>query len=639
MTARRHVYQPGSTHTRVIVQFHSDDGFEATVNGSHPRIGQIVAVSTSKAFGSASGSFSITIKKPREMQSGKSWMHLWPDPEDTWVRISFVVDGQTIMTMWGVIDSISEDVARSDAGARAETYTITGRDFGKVFEELKLWMHPYSAGIPNSMAAHTRLTSPYLTGTPESFVRALTEMWLGNNGIAEKQWELPISLGAGTFYDVLNRSSTIQEMNGGNGYTEDMSLLIPDGGGSNLWDTLQEYCNGLMNEMWVDLAPDPESANSLLALKPALYLRERMFKTREDNRRWDGLRTRVLKLNDVQRRSVSKGGATNRFNFWILTGGFLGSRQRPYVLGDGSGELKPGGFPIVNRASIRKHGVRKWEQATSFLPWDAPAATASVPAAGTTYLTLAANWLKKLHDWYAIAPMQLSGSISTTRIFPEIRIGERLKEERQDGSIFYYVEGVDHSWSYPGAGTSMITVTRGEYEADNLLEKLYLDYDVPVRTTETCLDEASLATREVDLTLDDFIRQRANACRWALAQTDDANATVQSIAPEQEPGAIADENLSLVSEGATPPVAATQKDAEMIPLLDDTMSGQAQAIVEGTTQDPVPPAPENSVPTEAELAGNPLPVESLEQNRDIVTPPDDGLDVVLAEDNDPLSGL
>lgn len=473
---------PQYTHTRCQVTFHSDNGFDGTLGlEPHPVLGRLVSVQTSKAFGGASGSFSITLKKPQE-RSG-SWAKLFPDPEGTWVRIEWIINGQVQPIMWGMVDSINESVARAEQGARSETYTITGRDFGKAFEDTKTIVNLFAVAnldMFQGLLSAYNLNPP--VGSPDVVVKQILELWLGNNGLGAQQYRFPATLKdvayAENLYEVLNLE-TIQFMNRGHGETLDMTVLNPDQqSGQALWDVLQQYCNGLINEMWVDLAPriarTEAGTYKEYGYAPAFYLRERRFRTFEDTSLWDNTRVTELQRADVRQRNLAKGGASNRYNYWVLHGGVLGDQYRTQALTHSLGvePFKPGAIPIINLESMQRHGIRPYVATTNFLPFFTEGKE------NQSFLTLAANWMKRIHDWYVVAPYQLSGTLNTSRLRPLIRIGQRVREYREDGPVTYYVEGVDHAWSYPGPGTTTLTLTHGQYDdIDEPLREIYAQYD------------------------------------------------------------------------------------------------------------------------------------------------------------------
>ena len=319
---------------------------------------------------------------------------------------------------------------------------------------------------------------------------ALVFEWVGNNGISDSQWKLPRSLGGQNFYDILNMTTVSQRTRG---RCQDPHIFNPDQMGRKLWDTLTEFSNGVLNEMWTDLAPDPadrEGASPVndpvtgrripvrqsRGLTPALYLRERPFPTRvpfiDGRGRYDALPTFDLFPDDIKDRDISKGGGANKYNFWLLDGSGFQSRSVAMwaQIQDSRGaesQGAPGGYPIYDLDSIRRHGLRRWTQSTKFLPLlDRDVGEIAYAVSGL--------WLNMCHDWYVVAPLERSGTITTSRVMPWIRVGMRVREQTRSGRrIIYYVESVTHKSSYPQAGSTTLTLTRGEPEDRDFLEEVY----------------------------------------------------------------------------------------------------------------------------------------------------------------------
>ena len=378
--------------------------------------------------------------------------------------------------------------------------------------------------------------------------------------------------GAQSIYDTIN-FSTIQKFDDGNGITEAMSIIdINKQSGGALWDLLQQYCNGVLNEMWVDLAPHPEHNG---AMRPAFYLRERIFRTQGDTNRWDQTRVNQLEKNDVRSRNLAKGGAANRYNYWVITGSVLGDQFETQAQTHSMGlePFKPGAIPIINVESVQRHGLRPYTANTNFLPF-------FKQGQGANFIRLAANWLKRIHDWYGVAPFQLSGTIVTTRMFPEIRIGQRVQELRDEGSITYYVEGVDHNWSHPGPGNTTITVTHGEYDdAKSALAHLYAQYETPAANAaalDAIEEQSRQAQRNADLALID---------------------EYQTKVPGENVNAESDDVIAALAKPADP---------TMLPGKDGP-SSQATKVATGQSQDPV--ADKEVETTQAAVS---LPQENLE---------------------------
>lgn len=526
-------YQRG-TQTRAIVRLHNEifpnqapieyhaKGWKA---GTADLAGSLIGVSCSKRMGSASGQFQIQIKR-NQIDARQSLLRAIDDVEDTWCEIIFGVDGQLIYTWLGLVDAIKETVIRKPDGGRVETYTITGQDLGKVLDRTDVFINIFEkSGGAKRYAAMYNAVHKRLEGTPADFIHLILDTWIHNQDVSDQPWVVPKSLaGSRIPFSALLRRFMIQDMDAGNGTNLDPTLIHHAVDGQNLWSMLEEYSNPLLNEMWIDLVPpktvttstgggllaqvdnvtsviggdpllggvqtldgDSGGAGKFIRLPPALTLRERPFPSAKGGHtRWDSLRTHELKLQDVKAREITKGGASNRYNYWMLQ---LTSAQgsawdsaafMEASTIDGARQGHPGDVPIVNQDSIAKHGLRRWMASTKYIPflrYDIDEKSSPTDPGAESIADMAANWLRKVHDWYAVAPYELSGTITTARVMPEIRIGERVFERREaEPGIMYYVEGVDHSWQYPGAGQTILTVTRGEYEDDDLLGRVYEEF-------------------------------------------------------------------------------------------------------------------------------------------------------------------
>lgn len=478
-----------AVHTRVFASFHSDNprNFDSQRDGDPPY--KVVGLSTNKGFGEASGSWTLTLKPANP--EAVDLMDVWDDPEGVWVRLAFIINGVVFDTMLGNIDSVRDGTQRAEQqGARTETLIVTGRDHGKVFETTEMYINVFEReGITPAVAAY-EASHRNLQGRPHDFVAALVREWVGNNEISDSQWRLPRSLGGRSFYEILNMSTVSQRTRGD---LQDPHIFNPDQMGRKLWDTLTEYSNGVLNEMWTDLAPDPAARQGTSpptdpvtgrrlpvrqssGLRPALYLRERPFPTRvpfiAGRGRYDALPTFDLFPDDIKDRDISKGGGANKYNFWLLDGSGFQSRSVGLwaQIQDSRGaetQGAPGGYPIYDLDSIRRHGLRRWTQSTKFLPLlDSDVGEIAYAVSGV--------WLNMCHDWYVVAPLERSGTIVTSRVMPWIRVGMRVREQTRTGRrIIYYVEGVAHKYSYPQGGATTLTLTRGEPEDRDFLDEVY----------------------------------------------------------------------------------------------------------------------------------------------------------------------
>lgn len=480
-----------NTRKNVIFHTHAGNGFSGSSTGN--RLFEATTLNTNKGFGEAAGSFTLVLK--RLPSNPDSLLDLWIDPEGVWLTIQIVANGVPFDVMLGNIDTIKEGVTRSETGARTETITITGRDHGKVFAQTEMHINVFEReGIIPQIAAYT-VMHKHLQGKPHDFIRTLVREWVGNNAVGDKQWVFPSSLYGGAFlYDVLNLSTISQRTQGD---LQDPTIFSPDQMGKKLWDAMQEYSNGLLNEMWTDLAPNPAgdltsrvidpvlgtalSVRQSVGLTPALYLRERPFPSHKHHKRkWDRLPTHTITPEDTSKVDLTKGSASHRYNFWILEGqglasasvGSTGQVQSHNTRKGSDNRLGvPGNSPIYDVKSIERYGLRRFSQATKFLP------LTNAKIAEIWY-TVCAEWLQLVHDWYVVGPMERTGTITLSRAMPWIRVGHRVKLVTRTGrTIHLYVENVSHNVNYPGPGNTTLMVTRGEYDGVDLLEIAYRAYE------------------------------------------------------------------------------------------------------------------------------------------------------------------
>lgn len=474
--------QAAFTSTRYLVSFHTDDGYDGAIDSSpdsprgsssdiggfvqgsiaaHPQAqpARLVGVNTGKRFGSSPGTFTLTLKA----RGGTDVLRLWPDPEDVWVRVVAVKDGKPVEVLFGLLNTVTENLTRNPDGSRNITYTLTGVDWQKVLTSTQLYIniHEHAGDLP-MIPLYDALSNAIL-GTPSAVCEALLVSWLGNNGVGDKQWALPQSLGGGYLFDLLQLDFQTTR-----GMIKDPALYSPDQMmGKSLWSVLEEYSNGVLNELFATTNDSGFVADG--KPKPMLVLRERPFPTKDKGSRpYNALRIHVLAPGDVKTRSMSRGAPESRYNYWLLDAkGIVGdglAAQAEMQLETGAEHGEPGGAPIYNVDDVRKHGFRRFIQETRYFPFRDDA----------SWYQEAARWLHMLHDWYAVSPFEQNGSLATTSLLPEIRIGDRVVESRADGSsVTYYVEGVTHDWHYPETGATTLNLTRGEYSDAELLAQVY----------------------------------------------------------------------------------------------------------------------------------------------------------------------
>lgn len=627
-----------ATHTRWAVSFHTDEDNGLSVDSmffEHFLFGTLVSVTTNKTLGSASGSFTLTFKKPPHFGPVLPQRQIWRDVEDVWVQLYCIVDGHPYRVLLGLIDSMRGTADTGKEGKVTEVYTIAGRDFGKCFEQSALFSnfnHPQINALPRvpeiTTAGNTRSI-----GTPAHFIKAAIELWFGNatNG-QETQWMLPPGLGGGSFFSLLSGAGIQNMSQERHGRTVAPALFQPSQD-SQLWDTLNQYSNSDMNELFVDLSVpyetrtlqgDEVERNSRNEnQRPTIFLREKPFPTFDERRQstiggaWDRLKTHELMPPDVAFLDLSKGGAAVRFNYWQVRVSGLNADSYDVAgltqqYADGAANAgKPGLIPIWSDDSIARHGLRRKVVTTQYLP---------IPtgADADEAFELAAAWLKRYHDWFVVAPFELTGQIRCSRAFPEIRVGQKVRLKSTAGDISFYVEGVQHSQRYPQSGQTTLTVTRGAFDSEDHLHHIYGLYEYPRTTTpaEDCFRLGVDFDREAISDagyLDDQCRfeavtpaPRANVHAASLGRSEGRVGTDSSFSVQRTGGAV----LEIERDG-TAPLEGSAESPMTFDLEDVPVS------------EPETPSPAAEVPLSADALERGDPIRTSEPEPDIDSISDD----------------
>jgi hypothetical protein len=122
-------------------------------------------------------------------------------------------------------------------------------------------------------------------------------------------------------------------------------------------------------------------------------------------------------------------------------------------------------FPIMTPVSILRNGLRLKQSNTSFAAYYRDAGTDNLRGTiddangdGQVRKNLI-RWTLLMDSWAQHNLEYLSGTI-VLRGMPEIRVGYRLDWE--DHSESYYVDSVNHTWTFPDILSTTLTVSRGQ---------------------------------------------------------------------------------------------------------------------------------------------------------------------------------
>jgi hypothetical protein len=402
----------------------------------------LVDFSWSKQIGQPSAQWTATIKEtsPKEMNIGGGDLM-----DGDWVLIEVVRNGVVFPLGLGVVDSIRIN-KRSSQGATVKTFSVAGRDHGALFEVQTAWSNLHIQSVGQLVKGFwTEAVKGSVGGKPSVMFETLINATF-QSGVAgtrnQSGWALPTQIFSLLGYDNFAEALSIKNDSPTRGmYFNELQLWTQVG--QTLWGLFQEWCNPLLNEYFVDFDNISSGDEEMEAV-----IRERPFINSTDmfDSPWFKLKRHTLPHWLIETYDVGRGGH-DRFNIFeiVATYGLDNTSEQSALIS-----------PMFNAESISTHGIRPFQQETKYI---------SSGGQGD-WIEEVKGWMALLVDWYGPNPYFLNGSVGIGTMFPEIKIGQRLRidvgEERS--SETYYVEGLTHQWRFgpTGArGQSTFNVTRG----------------------------------------------------------------------------------------------------------------------------------------------------------------------------------
>jgi hypothetical protein len=375
-----------------------------------------------------------------------------------WVSISMSNGEVTECLMLGVVDLVNSSVKTASTGAVESVVTIAGRDWSKVLAATEMVYDTFiGSGIEKQYlmleAAKWMNSQKGVKFSPSEFVEFLLPLYLGGS--------LPKAGGTSLIRQFLvptngeNVMSAKGETAAMAGTLLNLKLsptrgkapLIVQNTSQNLLSMLREVSHPILNELWYETDP-----KGLSAAKPFVATMREYPYARDAFSKLDN-----FSLSDAECMSVSLGAqSADTYNWFRLraTGG----------IGDDSDLLQGARPGVYVKNSIQKFGLRRYEAATPFAVFaDSPSAAPSSSSSRATVVQVVEQWVDLITSWYALAYTYRSGQF-ICRFRPDIRPGRRLDysspfEPHQAGK--YYIDAVTHNFTYPGAATTSVIVSRG----------------------------------------------------------------------------------------------------------------------------------------------------------------------------------
>jgi len=431
----------------------------------------LMQVNTQKAQGPAAGQFSFSVKVPANIPSPLDQIL-----DDDWVDIEFFRHGRGWHVMRGLVDSVRRVEGVRGTGATSTAYTITGRDFGCIWEKTPVWFSTYckenvhghfSAKVFSTRRADqqdsTVTGDSLILGSPSAAVRGYLLGFLEElGGIGRENWQPPTEVPG------ITNASIVESLYYNNvAFSDEPERVGIDPNfimaGGNLWDLAKDWSDPLFTELYVDMMPNatlPAQDNEVPIEESVMTIlyRDKPFPIVAEE--WQGLKgadspyfslpvfiapREMLDAHDVGR------GGSERFNAY-----FVSSPLHQESLGQAAVDLLS---PLWDTSDIKRHGLRRFDVQSKYGSADA------------SLLNLAEAQRAIIRDWYCLNPYFLNGTLSLKRGMPDLKIGVRLRVPgaAPEKDTTYYVESVNHSWEPTSGLRTNVGVTRGWVGTDQSL--------------------------------------------------------------------------------------------------------------------------------------------------------------------------
>lgn len=451
----------------------------------------VIRCNISKNKGSSSGTFSLTLKRGKRVINGivqeedidytrvihpGDWIMIYMKKSGT-VNINSTKD-ESGLKFLGVIENVRYiELDKPDKGSPRLEYIVTGRDFGKVFEN-DVYFNP----IVNNQTIQSLLGVKFLTDgtssvkgenraitkgfTPDKVIKNLISFYLGGTvdslNANNQTWYVPATLGNRfrpaskakpkvSFVDILDTTRVgLQKYDRNGNFTSAEALpgaalikSLPSSG--SVWSIMEFMQNAAVNEMYTELVTQPNGD-----LKPSLILRQYPFSNYPENE------TNSFTLH---KRSPANGGKGSAMQDQISSGQKTFFVDLPFKRINSS-DIKEKNIgksdhervnhlmivpkidsktydllygTILNVPSIQRYGLRSIQTQTSY-----------VLGQGEGIKNFLKRCLNLLADWFFASHQLFNGTVITEGSDEHVEIGTNLYIE--DIKQLYHIEGYTHTY-------------------------------------------------------------------------------------------------------------------------------------------------------------------------------------------------
>jgi hypothetical protein len=486
---------------------------------------EIAGISVEKAMGQPAGTFDITLMPTtnwKQLIAPGDWLVIQMFDQND----SESVTNSHVVTL-GNVDRISRSKEKDKkTGKTLVRYHVTGRDFGKVFEDTALYFNPYIPVTSSKSLLDTLLHQKglYVEGSPDQLVNQAVDLFLSTDGVnlgstplgishidSLNQWQLPkevlqffgSSKSSGAFHDILMKD--IWEKLPGHA----VRVAMTPGDNAGLWGLLERSANLVVNEMYVDLRHNKSGA-----AQPVLTLRPRPNSVFFDDSQGalndnffslldlvDHGNVTTIYHQDIHYDNLGRDGHARFNHIWLhpkMQDAESALNQIGNIGADGGV-----GNPMQLSESVRRYGLKRSEEQVNFIyvP-QGKSVTASV--------NVVKSFLEQRYDQLAFHHLYETGTVETQGTL-EARLGtvlrilpENYSESDTQQNVqakLYYIEGYKHDWQFPGHWTTEWTLCCGQWESR---DRPFIDLsDDDAGQLDTDFDRTSLVKTNVPRGPDD----------------------------------------------------------------------------------------------------------------------------------------
>lgn len=428
------------------------------------------------------------------------------------------------LVLIGNVDRIARVIQKDDeTDTTTLRYTVSGRNFGKVFEQTDIWYDPYTTQEATLDIA-LRTNGLELVGNPTKQVNAAIDVFLGKGGqFGDKktsplgQWILPSRLvrlfgssSSTSFESILRRE--IQEKLPG---FKPRNMTTPNSNGS-LWETLKRSSNDIINGLYLE-----EVRYSDGTVKPTIILKPRPYQTpfftatkadtsqygKDDSVSKAALNGAYKSLQDLSRESYVEilqseiifenlgRDDHSRINMlWFTT-----TLEYQYLLNSNSNlaATAKGSIsnPTFSRPSIMRHGLRRMDTVLEFCHVEGPDGIAV--KGPQRNIDLFKSFAGQLYDMNYANHLYEQGTIECTGVL-EAELGKALVITGKGTTKIFFIEGYEHKWHFPNAWTTIFTVSKGQFRNDESALNIFIDVaDDDYGSPDASLDFTYIAKTDV----------------------------------------------------------------------------------------------------------------------------------------------